>query len=70
MSSKTITKDVTLTSGKIVTLELSIVGESYGEDADGNRGQYQEFIDNWDCDEELSEKEQEEIETLIDNGRI
>lgn len=70
MGHKTTTKAVTLASGRVVQLDLSIIGESYGEDADGNRGMYQEYIDEWDCEDELTPQEASEINDLIDKGRI
>lgn len=70
MGQKTDTVSVTLQSGRVVQVDLSIIGETYGEDADGNRGEYQEYIDQWDCEEELTPEEASEINDLIYEGRI
>ena len=70
MGHKTLTKAVTLQSGRTVQLDLSITSDTYGEDADGNRGEYVEYIDQWDCEDELTPQEASEINDLIDKGRI
>ncbi len=67
-------KEFKLDSGKVVTVDLTIVGEydpNYGADADGNRGSSMWFIEHFSyelqSDEEIDQEEKEELDEKVED---